>query len=471
MKTIVQSPPVTIAWSARLVRVVLGEPFLGFLAIMSAALTLSPMLFKVSPGAGAILELCQWSIIALFAVEYGAALRSAPDKRAFVLSPWRVIDLITILVPLATLLPGVSDLFRSSPVLRLVRLARVVTMGVRATGAIVRTETQKASVYASGPVEISVLRQAQSAGPSPASWQEFVKWARSPGQAWYHLSNVSPDRLTDVAAAAGFSPALIESHFLSTGYPRLDVSAGSAALFVWLPEPLAASSSQRAGVLLLATEHAVFTLTRRSTNLLAAVAPTLSKISVEALPFPVRIIYAFLQMVVARNEDLVGAFEEELRELEEVSVRESRPPFFEQAFRLKKELSTVQSDLWRLKGMLTRLAEARVKLPGSGGAEIEYFRDLGESVDYLYETTVNTREGVLSIIDLHLNVVSFEMNRVMRVLAVVSVLGLVPAVVGGLLGMNLADNPWPFTLPQVAFGVSLGMILCLYLFLVKGWLR
>ena len=43
------------------------------------------------------------------------------------------------------------------------------------------------------------------------------------------------------------------------------------------------------------------------------------------------------------------------------------------------------------------------------------------------------------------------MNRVMRVLAVVSVLGLIPAVVGGLLGMNLADNPWPVTLPQVTF--------------------
>jgi len=83
----------------------------------------------------------------------------------------------------------------------------------------------------------------------------------------------------------------------------------------------------------------------------------------------------------------------------------------------------------------------------------------------------NTREGVLSVIELHLNVVSFEMNRVMRVLAVVSVLGLIPAVIGGLLGMNLADNPWPFTLPQVAFGVCLGMVLGLYLFLVKGWLR
>ena len=62
------------------------------------------------------------------------------------------------------------------------------------------------------------------------------------------------------------------------------------------------------------------------------------------------------------------------------------------------------------------------------------------------------------------------MNRVMRVLAVVSVLGLIPAVVGGLFGINLIDNPWPFTLRQVAFFVVYGTVLCLYVFLVKGWL-
>jgi hypothetical protein len=40
-----------------------------------------------------------------------------------------------------------------------------------------------------------------------------------------------------------------------------------------------------------------------------------------------------------------------------------------------------------------------------------------------------------------------------------------------LFGMNLMDNPWPFTLPQVSFGVAFGMVLCLYFFFVKGWLR
>ena len=59
----------------------------------------------------------------------------------------------------------------------------------------------------------------------------------------------------------------------------------------------------------------------------------------------------------------------------------------------------------------------------------------------------------------------------MRVLAVVSALGLIPAIIGGLLGMNLIDTPWMLTLPQVAFGVFFGMVIGLYFFVIKGWLR
>jgi hypothetical protein len=47
---------------------------------------------------------------------------------------------------------------------------------------------------------------------------------------------------------------------------------------------------------------------------------------------------------------------------------------------------------------------------------------------------------------------------------------LIPAVVGGLLGMNLVDNPRPFTLPQVTFAVCTGMVTRPYFFVVKGWL-
>ena len=73
--------------SSRLVRFVLGDVFLGFLAIVAAALTIVPSIFKITPQLDALLEAGQWTIIVLFAVEYGKALATAGSKAKFMLNP------------------------------------------------------------------------------------------------------------------------------------------------------------------------------------------------------------------------------------------------------------------------------------------------------------------------------------------------------------------------------------------------
>jgi Mg2+ and Co2+ transporter CorA len=456
-------------WPQRLLVILLGEAFLGFLAIIAAALTLAPMLFAVSAATTATLDACQWAIIGWFAVEYVFALACARTKRAFLLNPWRLLDFATIVIPLATLLPSTSRTLRSSPVLRLVRLIRIVTLGVRASGVVVRAEVRRVTeAVVAGPSAVTRLR---SGAPAEATWSEFLQWVKAPGPEWYHVTNPSPADLGQIATAAGVPAAFLESHLLGTTYPHVDVLRQQAALFVWLPEVTAAGPVDRHGLLFLIGPNSLLSLSCRPTRLLESAGTPPTEAPDEHAPFAVRMLGVLLRAVLGQNEKLVGGFEQELRALEEVPVRESQPEFFERTFRLKKELSAAQADLWRLKGVLAELAEGRARLPGTSTGSAEAFRRLAADADYLYETVVNTREEVLSLIELHINVVSFDMNRVMRLLAVVSVLGLIPAVVGGLFGMNLADNPWPFTLPQVAFSVCLGMVLGLYFFFVKGWLR
>ncbi len=70
-----------------------------------------------------------------------------------------------------------------------------------------------------------------------------------------------------------------------------------------------------------------------------------------------------------------------------------------------------------------------------------------------------------------MSVISFEMNKFMKLLAIVGFLGLISSVAGGLLGMNVTGNPWSVTLGQVAFGIAMGMAISLYVFPIKGWLR
>jgi Mg2+ and Co2+ transporter CorA len=454
----------------RLLSFLLGEACLGFLAIVAAGLTAVPMLFKVSAPADKLLEACQWVIIALFAAEYSLAFDASESKRKFMLNPWRVVDAATILVPLATFIPGVSDLLRSSPVLRLVRLARLLTLGVRASGVMVREATSAAAPVKTGPVEVHVLPGLGATAPRLTTWEEFVRWAKQSQAGWYSVANVGEHDLAELELATSIPADFIFSHLFGTSYPRLEETDRFISLFVWVPQRTAGQTTQRNGVLLFANDKSVLTFSRRPAHLLEKIAE-IQESDLASLPFPARMTCQFLKVLLDANEHLVGYFEQKLSELEELPVRESRPQFFEETFRLKKELSAAQSDLWRLRGVLKDLAESRVKFPGNEAGPIAFLSELADKADYLYETANNTREGVLSLIDLHLNVVSFEMNRVMRVLAVVSVLGLIPAVVGGLFGMNLADNPWPLTLPQVTFSVCMAMVTCLYLFVVKGWLR
>ena len=461
------------AWWQRLVRILLGEGFLGFLAIVATALTLFPLLFAVSDQADAAIEAAQWAIIAWFAVEYGAALAWAGDRGAFLRNPWRWLDLATILIPLATVLPSVSGALRSSPILRLVRLVRVVTMGLRASGAVVRAQGREATVTAAiGPAKVLQMDGRAAAVDGEVPWSEFLQWIKAPGAEWFHVVHPSPADLRGLAAAAGLPAEVLGPQLAGMGYPHVERLGPYAGFYLTLPEVAADGGTAREGVFVLVGRDNVLSLSRRATALPALAGTAAESAEQAALPFPARTAHLFLRTVLNQSEELTGRYQAELHALEEVPVRDSRAEFFERTFRLKKDLTAVQADLWRLRALLAELADGRAPLPDDGGAAARaVFQRLAEDASFLLETVTTTREEVLALIDLHINVVSFDMNRVMRVLAVVSVLGLVPGVVGGLFGMNLADNPWPFTLPQVAFAIGTAMVLALYFFFVKGWLR
>jgi Mg2+ and Co2+ transporter CorA len=460
-------------WPQRLLAFLLGEAFLGFLAIIALALVLFPMLFGLSPGTRAAIDTLQWAIIGWFALEYVFAFVSAPHKAAFLRNVWRWIDLATVVIPLAALLPSVSRALLSSPALRLVRLARLVTLGVRVSGLTARHRLSgPVDRKTSAPAQVTLMADAPEFSPAPAAWDELIRWLRAPGKEWYHLAYPSRDQLAEIGRVAALPADFLEAHLLNTSYPHLAVAKKFSGVFLWLPEMNGDSQVDRHGLLFLMAGESVLSLSRRPTQLVERISgPALSpEEEAEKMPFSIHMLRLVLQQVIVQNERLVGSLEEQLHALEDMPVRESRPAFFEQSFRLKKDLSAAQADLWRLKGVIADLAAGRV-FPLKSDDLGEMLRRLATDAEYLYETVVNVRDDVLSVIELHLNIVSFDMNRVMRVLAVVSVLGLIPAVVGGLFGMNLMDNPWPFTLPQVAFGVGFAMILGLYLFFVKGWLR
>ena len=440
----------------------LGEALMGFLALAALGTGLAPFLFSLTPAAESAIDAAEWVIVGLFALEYAVHLAVASDRAAYLRDPWRMLDAAIVLGSLASLLPSISDAARTMPALRILRLFRVLLFGVRAGHGVSSPALRPARSLPEGPPRVTRLASGSEAIVA-GEWTDLLRWAASPTSEWIHASNLAPQRLREAAEAAGVPHVMVEAARNESSYPRLESEKRWSSLTISVPS--SSDLASRDPVLLLLTEDDVLSLAVHPLELEKPPAP------LGTLPWGPRCALDVVRRVLERNEELAGRLERELRELEALPADESPERFFESTFRLKRALSVAKGDLWRLRGLLQMLAEGRRTLPGIGEEGRAAAARLAEEADYLYETIDNTRESVLSLIDLHINVAAHDTNRFMRLVAIVSTLGLIPAVTGGLMGMNLADSPWPVTLGQVAFGTLILILGVLYAFLAKGWLR
>ena len=440
----------------------LSEAVMGFLALAALGTGLAPFLFSLTPAAEGVVDALELAIIAAFALEYGVHLAVAEDRGAYLRDPWRLLDAAIVLGSLASLLPFVTDAARTMPALRILRLFRVLLFGVRAGHGAGTPVLPTPRGLPEGPPRVARLACGGGAA-LPGEWTDLLRWAASPTSEWIHASNLAPQRLREAAEAAEVPPVMVDAALNESSYPRLESGPRWSALTLSLPSP--SDILRRDPVLMLLTENDVLSLAQHPLDLGQPPA------GYADLPWGPRCALDVVRRVLARNEELAGRLEREVRELESLPADESPERFFEATFRLKRALSVAKGDLWRLRGILEMLAEGRRTLPGLGENGREAARGLVEEADYLYETVDNAREAVLSLIDLHINVAAHETNRFMRLVAIMSTLGLIPAITGGLLGMNLADSPWSVTLGQVAFATLVLILGVLYAFLAKGWLR
>jgi Mg2+ and Co2+ transporter CorA len=409
-----------------------------------------------------VIDALELAIVGLFALEYLSHLAVAPDRAAFARDPWRLLDAAIVIGSVASLLPAVTDAARAMPALRILRLFRALLFGVRAGHGVARPALAPSRGVPAGAPRVTRLALGGRA-VGEGTWGDLLEWASRPTTGWIHASNLHPQRLREAAEAAGVPHVMVEAALNESSYPRLESGARWSALTLSVPSK--DDLLRRDPVLMLLSEQGVLSL---------AVYPLeLGKPpeSFPTLPWGPRCALDVMRRMLGRNEELAGRLERELRELEALPADESPEDFFESTFRLKRSLSVAKGDLWRLRGLLGMLAEGRRTLPGLGEEGRAAAAGLAEEADYLYETVDNTRESVLSLIDLHINVAAHDTNRFMRLVAIVSTLGLIPAITGGLMGMNLVDSPWPVTLGQVAFATLILILGVLYAFLAKGWLR
>lgn len=454
---------------------IFNDSTMGVFGILALACAVWPNWFRMSDQAQNILDRIEWVVVAAFAIDYVIHLLLATNRKRYVTGYWQMLDLFTILVPALTLIPWVDDSLRHTAALRLLNILRAFSFGARAAVPVVLVDPEEERKRTANIQPVAAVVQRGEGFPQKAlEWTEFLDQTKNRDEQWFDVFNLSDDRIGEMSKATGVPRMLVESALGTNNYPRIESFGQTHVVTMWLPivqikEHL---EIERIGVLLAVLDgKSLLTASPRDCRLREHMSRRLNRERRSEDAFLVQATRAFLGIVLEQNEDAAAYIERYLRAMEEIPVARAGQDFFKLAFRMRKDLSQIRADLWRVSGMLSAISEGRSVLPWSQTNEREAFRSLDDQAEYLYETVNILRDGLISLIELHMNTVSFEMNRVMKVLAVVSVLGLVPATVGGLLGMNILGSPWPFTLGQVTFGVAFAILTLLYLFLTRGWLK
>jgi magnesium transporter len=459
---------------------VLSDGFMVFLALLMVPIVLLPMLI---PDLDAqyldFLDVADLVIIAMFYIEYFLKLAVAHDRRRHFLDAWHLLDLFIIILPVLEVLPFVSStISRRAPLLRLVRLARLAAVG----GRTMERKRGRAAVQAEEPapaprMRINVVNGEIGKVLRDVSKDQMMSFWRDCSQTWIDICGIPDSELDGLSATTGIPRIVLESKLVEESYPRIDYMERQSVIF------LQAGSTElrdagthrlvisRTGLLIVCCGSNIMTVSRGGTEIFEDVHERAIAQFPGGQPLLVAILYSLLGHIIHRYKQVVAEVEKELLRLENIPRGETPRDFLETSFQLKKEVNRLVSSLLHLKEVLTVIMSRRVPLEGFEKSHEELFDILADETVYLHETAQNSKDDLSSLIELHINTTSYQMNRVMRVIAVITCLAIIPTLIGGMLGMNIIGASWPVRLWQVVTMTLAAMAGVAYIFYKLGWLK
>jgi Mg2+ and Co2+ transporter CorA len=431
-----------------------------------------PMLFQLSPVMLALLDLVNYFVIAMFIAEYLLKLYVADSRLDFARDPWHALDLLIVLLALVDFF-GLFSGGRASPILRLLRLLRIFT----AAGRGVKIHRPPTPVIKALPtVSRMIVNTMDRHGIDRCTGNgQPCKIIDDTAIAWIDMQDVSPIDLDYISRSINVPRIVIESKIVEEAFPRIDYYSDYTTIFLWdaklvsRGEGMRDMGISRTGLLIVCEGNRIITICTGRSRLFDEISG--EGLAADSVVFPAQVLYSILRHKVKDGEEIVRAFEQKTVMLEELPVEKTPPAFLADTFHLKKEVQKINKNLWHLRQVLDNLKTRKVALNGITDEHLHLFDILYDEVDYLYETSQNINDSMASLRELHINTNSYELTRVMRILAIITCMALVPSTIGGLLGENILGQPFPLTIGEVMVIVASLMVLELYAFYKMGWLR
>lgn len=187
--------------------------------------------------------------------------------------------------------------------------------------------------------------------------------------------------------------------------------------------------------------------------------------------------YALIDVVVDYYMEILEGLGEHIEDLEDEVTVEPGPDVIHRINRLRRKVVLLRRSIWPLRDVVTALE--RSERPFMSPETDVFFRDVYDHTVRTVELIESAREVLATLADLHLSTLSFRMNEIMKVLAIISTFFLPLTFIAGIYGMNFNPEASPFNMPELnwffgypfAWAVMLAVALVMYLFFRrKGWL-
>ena len=180
--------------------------------------------------------------------------------------------------------------------------------------------------------------------------------------------------------------------------------------------------------------------------------------------------YALIDAVVDEYYLTLAHLEEDIENLEERAVRTNDDSFFSEIQDTKKYLLRIKHAMVPMRENLITLSRQDTQVPSDSLKP--FLQDLRENLSNAIVTLENYREWLTNILDVNLSFLSHQMNKVMKILAIISSIFIPLTFIAGIYGMNFEfmpelGKPWAYPIVLCCMGFIASLMIIF--FKIRRW--
>ncbi len=358
--------------------------------------------------------------------------------------------------------------------LRLLRLPRALAVTGRVTGSRIRTKTETKA----GPVEQpdTTMESVDATGVHRGlTWSDVSVHLMTKDQEWINIDEVTDKGITSLSSALHVPLRHFKTRIVDEIFPHIDYVQNMSFIFLKSGEIKYPTHSEsytkisQTGLVVICSGTKIITLSPHKLELFDDIASEPN--ALENTTLVVSLLYEILESMLAVYKSMFAEIELEVVRIGNTPRSKLPRDFLERMYQLNKEVSRLVSNLVHFKNLLNIVISRKVTLEGFDDQAKDTFNVLLDEANFQNELADDLTDNLESLINLYINQTSFDTNRILKILAVITGVSVIPAIVSGLLGTNLLDVPYQADLWEVLMVTGMAMALATYTFFKLGWLR